>query len=84
MALILGVKYLVLRLGLRGEVRGINGRSEAFSFTWGMYGHKAGLTFGEFNSIPMECFITVGTVIFTLEDGLIKGDSLVSNGRGMF
>ena len=30
LALILGVKYLVLRLGLRGEVRGINGRSIYF------------------------------------------------------
>ena len=30
LALILGVKYLILRLGLRGEVRGINRRSKAF------------------------------------------------------
>ena len=43
----------------------------------------ARLTFGEFVSIPMECFITVGTVVFTLEDGLIKGNSLVGNERGM-
>ena len=83
LVLILGVKYLILRFGLRGEVRGINGRSKAFIFTWGMNGHQARLTFSKFLSITLEGLIAVGAIIFTLQNCLVKGVGLVGQGRSM-
>ena len=32
----------------------------------------------------MEGFVAVGTIIFTLQNGLVKGIGLVGYGRGMF
>ena len=58
--LILGVKYLILRLGLRGEVRGINGRSKAFIFTWGVNRHQARLTFSKFLSVTWKGLLQWG------------------------
>ena len=66
MALVLGIKYLILRFGLWGEVRGFREGGKAFIFAWGVDGHKARLAFGKFFGITMEGFVTVGTVIFTL------------------
>ena len=56
----------------------------AFIFIWGMNGHQARLTFSKFLGIAMEGLIAMGTIIFTLQDSLVKGIGLVGYGRGMF
>ena len=83
MALILGIKYLILRFGLWGEVRGIREGGKAFIFTWRVNRHKARLTFSKFLGITMEGLIEVGAIIFTLQNCLVKGVGLVGYGRSM-
>ena len=81
--LVLGIKYLVIRLRLKGWIRRINRRGKASIFTREVDRHTAGPTFGKFSGIAMEGLITMGAIIFTFKNCLVKSISLMGKGWSM-